>query len=207
MQRLRRILCFTALSGVLLLVACNLASSILQPTVISQPPATSMTMPPMSQPASTQIPDTLPTTLLSTQLPRTQVPGNVWVVPCLQNPSKYCYQFEIEADSWEVVPQEYSWSPKLVHRTVAGCEITPQGGMGLPDYLTVERTFRTVGMVQYLEYQVRQEGELVYIKYWPLVEGDSFGFGVAFQNYQDTCIQDAEAVLATLIVLTTNPKG
>lgn len=213
MQKLRLIVSFTTLSGVLLLTGCNLPLPAAPPSTDTlETAAASLTATPLPvHPSSTQVPGNSPTmTSLPTRVSTMQPPDNVWVIPCRENITKNCSQMEFDTVKWEVVPQAYSWSPKLVHRTIAGCEIVPSGGRGLKDDgWSVEHDLKTLGTVQYELFRVSEGDELRFIGYWLLIpeEGSMAYSEVRFENDQDGCIQDAEAVLTTQRMLTLRPKG
>lgn len=86
----------------------------------------------------------------------------------------------------------------LAHREIPYCLIIPWSGRGLPAGLQVEHEFRTLGGADFDIHTITREGKLEFIAY---VGGDRkivTGFQVAFQEQEETCIQDAETVLATL---------
>lgn len=86
----------------------------------------------------------------------------------------------------------------LAHRQIPYCLISPWSGRGLPAGLKVEYEFRAIGGANFDIQTITRDGNLEFVAY---VGGDRkilTGFQVAFEEQKEQCIEDAEAVLATL---------
>ncbi len=86
----------------------------------------------------------------------------------------------------------------LAHRAIPYCLLIPWSGRGLPAGLQVEHEFRTIGGANFDVHTITRDGNLEFVAY---VGGDRkivTGFQVAFEQQKEQCIEDAEAVLATL---------
>jgi len=86
----------------------------------------------------------------------------------------------------------------LAHRQIPYCTITPWTGRGLPAGLKVEYEFRVIGGANFEVHIITRQGELEFVAY---IGGDRkilTGFQVSFEEQKEKCIQDAEAIFATL---------
>jgi hypothetical protein len=87
----------------------------------------------------------------------------------------------------------------LAHRNIPYCVITPIAGRGLPSQLNTQRETRKLGAVDYEVNLAYQGDTLQFAAYYVGTPGELYtGFQVSFQEQTEVCIQDAEAVLASL---------
>lgn len=88
----------------------------------------------------------------------------------------------------------------LAHRQIPYCVITPIAGRGLPMSFDTEREMRAIGPIEYEINLTYKDGVLKFASYYGGISGELYtGFQVSVPEEQgEACLQDAEAVLATL---------
>lgn len=90
----------------------------------------------------------------------------------------------------------------LAHRDIPYCVITPITGRGMPAKFNTQRETRKVGAVEYEVNLVYQDDVLKFAAYYGGIPGELYtGFQVSFEEQSETCIQEAETVLASLRAL------
>jgi hypothetical protein len=122
--------------------------------------------------------------------------SGIWMGPpsySVDANSPSLFRLEYESDRWELSP--YHSGDKLVHRSIAGCEIVPTIGSELPEGYSVEHETKLIGGISYGANLAYESGQLQYATYFTQVGKLQTGFLV--WNV-DLCIQEAEVVLATL---------
>jgi hypothetical protein len=123
---------------------------------------------------------------------------DVWVTSPTYSDSPPFFKVEFAPGKWQLNTENPGY-PVLQHTMLQGCSISPAVGHGLPPDLSVERTSRKIGNCTYELNIVRGE-QVLSINYCTHnVEADvSTCFELGLSDDQQSCIQDAEAVLATL---------
>lgn len=176
---------------------------------VQSPPATPTPLPAptFSIPTPTLFePPTPPPTVTPLPLPVVTPGGSglgVWVLrPTYSAPPPFL-EVEFETARWRLDSEDPAY-PVLIHRELAGCQIVPDVGRGLPEDYSVSQAFREIGSIAYQLNAVSHQDELIYMNYCALdvAEDVSTCFRVSFQDYREACIRDAEIVLATLQVIT-----
>ncbi len=107
------------------------------------------------------------------------------------------FRVDYAPDSWALTEDNFG-ATVLAHRQIPYCILLPWSGRGLPAGLRVEYEFRAIGGANFDVHTITRDGNLEFVAY---VGGDRkivTGFQVAFEEQKEQCIEDAEAVLATL---------
>lgn len=107
------------------------------------------------------------------------------------------FRVDYDTDRWALTEDNFGVTV-LAHREIPYCIILPWSGRGLPSGWQVTHEFRTIGGADFDVHTVTRDGMLEFVAY---VGGDRkivTGFQVNFQEQPERCIQEAEAVLATL---------
>lgn len=88
----------------------------------------------------------------------------------------------------------------LAYRQIPYCVIAPTAGRGLPMNFNIERENRQIGPVVYEINRAYKDDVLEFVSYYGGMPGEMYtGFQVSMPSEQpETCLQAAEAVLATL---------
>lgn len=88
----------------------------------------------------------------------------------------------------------------LAHREIPYCVIMPVTGRGLPMSFNTERETRLVGPIEYEINLTYKDDILQFVSYYGGTPGELYtGFQVSVPEEQsETCLQEAETVLATL---------
>lgn len=88
----------------------------------------------------------------------------------------------------------------LAYRQIPYCVIAPTAGRGLPMNFNIERENRRIGPVVYEINRAYKDDVLEFVSYYGGMPGEMYtGFQVSMPSEQpETCLQAAEAVLATL---------
>lgn len=88
----------------------------------------------------------------------------------------------------------------LAYRKIPYCVIAPTAGRGLPMNFNIERENRQIGPVAYEINRAYKDNVLAFVSYYGGMPGEMYtGFQVSVPSEQpETCLQAAEAVLATL---------
>jgi hypothetical protein len=88
----------------------------------------------------------------------------------------------------------------LAHREIPYCVITPATGRGLPMSFNTGRETRLVGPIEYEINLTYKDDILQFVSYYGGTPGELYtGFQVSVPEEQsETCLQEAETVLATL---------
>ncbi len=114
------------------------------------------------------------------------------------------YRLEYDSNRW--IPTEDQFGQTvLAHRFIEVCVLSPAVGRGLPPNYNAESSFRSIGELQYEVVTISENRIPRYINYFG---GDGViftGFQLSFQGYTEACIQEAEAILATLVSVPENP--
>ena len=114
------------------------------------------------------------------------------------------YRLEFDANRWSLTDDSFG-QVVLAHRLVEACILSPTVGRGLPPNYSAESSFRNIGDLQYEVVTISENRIPRTINYFG---GDGViftGFQLSFQGYAEVCIQEAEAVLATLVSVPENP--
>jgi hypothetical protein len=107
------------------------------------------------------------------------------------------FRVDYASDTWALTEDNFG-ATVLAHRQIPYCILLPWSGRGLPGGLRVEYEFRVIGGANFDVHTITRDGNLEFVAY---VGGDRkivTGFQVAFEEQKEQCIEDAEAVLATL---------
>lgn len=107
------------------------------------------------------------------------------------------FRVDYDPDHWAQTEGNFG-EVVLARRSIPHCIITPWSGRGLPAGLKVEHEFRVIGGANFDVHAVTRQGELEFVAY---IGGDRkilTGFQVSFEEQKEQCIEDAEAVMATL---------
>ena len=121
----------------------------------------------------------------------------VWVIPATYSVSPPFFKVEFLPEVWKLNTDDQPY-PMLEHLLLSGCSISPSVGRGLPPDYSVEHTFRKIGGYIYELSMVSKAERLVFLNYCTGNEDVGICFAVILGDNQEACIQDAEAVLATL---------
>ena len=124
--------------------------------------------------------------------PANSEPGRVWRVT-------------YDTGTWALTTDDLSGLPILGHRGVPFCNMVPWQGRGLPPDYHVDNGFRTFGVLFYEVATVFQGEAPQFVTYTGGDRGILTGFRVNFQQDMQTCLVDAETVLATLTSLSATP--
>jgi len=209
---------FILLAIVFVMSACSANTSPVQSTV-------SKSENPTATPALDATPttrgqsDIIASTESPLTLTGTSVGLPVWPTPLPQEPSSglwidkptYGFYESLPALLFEVEFDVTKWNlvlvkterirpgfHKLVHRSIANCEIVPTSGMGLAPDWSVEHVRRELGELEYKANRVSHQGALKCVNYCVDIADSYTCFGVYFQDNSQACIQDDERVLASL---------
>jgi hypothetical protein len=117
--------------------------------------------------------------------------------PTYSSESLQSFQVEYQTAKWKLIPRNMVY-PVLVHRSLAGCWIQPDVGRGLPDIYTIQKIDKKLGDVMYQVTEISHQEKLVSAAYYTHTDDISTLFGVSLGEHEELCIQDTEAVLATL---------
>ncbi len=107
------------------------------------------------------------------------------------------FRVDYDPRTWALAEDNFGVTV-LAHRQIPYCLLLPWSGRGLPAGLRVEHEFRAIGGANFDVHTITRDGSLEFVAY---VGGDRkivTGFQVAFEEQKEQCIEDAEAVLATL---------
>lgn len=107
------------------------------------------------------------------------------------------FRVDYDPRTWALTEDNFG-DTVLAHRQIPYCILLPWSGRGLPAGLRVDYEFRAIGGANFDAHTIRRDGNLEFVAY---VGGDRkivTGFQVAFEEQNEQCIEDAEAVLATL---------
>lgn len=107
------------------------------------------------------------------------------------------FRVDYDPDVWALTQDNFG-SLVLAHRQIPYCVLLPWSGRGLPAGLQVEHEFRTIGGAAFDVHTIARNGVLEFIAYAGGDQKIVTGFQVAFEEQKEQCIEDAEAVLATL---------
>ena len=114
------------------------------------------------------------------------------------------FRIDYDPDVWAQTRDNFE-QVVLARREIEYCTITPWSGRGLPSDAQVEHEFRLLGDVPYDVNTVSMGGVVKFVAY---VGGDKrllTGFQVSFEQQKEECLQDAEAILATLRSFVAEP--
>jgi len=114
------------------------------------------------------------------------------------------FRVDYDPDVWAQTEDNFA-QPALAHRQIEYCTITSWSGRGLPEGAASEHEFRQVGNVSYDVNTVSMDDATKFVTY---VGGDQrllTGFQVSFVGEMETCLQDAETVLASLRSFAAKP--
>lgn len=109
----------------------------------------------------------------------------------------FFFRLRYDPEVWALTEGDFG-EQVLGHRAIPYCVISPASGRGLPLNVVVEHEQRTIGAILYEVSTAYQAGQKQFVTY---LGGDSniyTGLQVAFQDESETCLSDAEVVLATL---------
>ena len=147
------------------------------------------------EPTATALP-----TLVLPASPSVPLDVQVWdglpTYPAESWPDMY-FRLRYDPAAWARTVDQFGY-PVLASRGVAGCQIVPSTGRGLPLSGSVDHNVRIVGDVSYQLSRVSIAGALQFVAY---AGGDArmfTSFEVSFADQPDACIQAAETVLGTL---------
>lgn len=192
------------LTALLLLICVACAPSIASPEILaSETPASEGTPGKVPLPKPTLLPTDNPT-------PSIPTPGapvmETWIgVPNYpESRPGMLYRLEFDSNRWNPTDNQFG-QPVLAHRFIEACILSPAVGRGLPPNYSAESSFRTLGELQYEVVTISENRIPRYVNYFG---GDGVvftGFQVSFQNYAEVCIQEVEAILASLISIPENP--
>lgn len=107
------------------------------------------------------------------------------------------FRVDYDPDQWAQTEDNFG-AIVLAHRQIPYCILLPWSGRGLPAGLKVEHEFRVIGGANFDVHTITRDGNLEFVAY---VGGDRkivTGFQLVFDEQKEQCIEDAEAVLATL---------
>lgn len=128
--------------------------------------------------------------------------SGVWLIRHPQHPELLTLlQLEFDQAKWKIKNARNAGDPVLAHQSLYGCWIRPDGGRGLPDEYSVRQIDKQLGGIWYQITEVRLQEKLVSAAYSARLDDASFLFNVSVSESKETCIQAAEAVLATLRVV------
>jgi len=117
------------------------------------------------------------------------------------------FRVDYDPDVWAQTEGNYG-EIVLAHRLIPYCTVSTWSGRGLPGGLKSEHEFRTIGGADFdVNTITTKQGETEFITY---VGGDRrilTGFQVAFVEQKESCVQDAELILATLRSLAAIPTA
>jgi hypothetical protein len=192
------------LTAFLLLVGAACAPSMATPEALAtEPPASEK--PPVDVSLLTP---TLPPTDIPT--PAIPTPGTPVVETWTGKPNYpesapgMLYQLAYDANRWAFAEDQFGQTV-LSHLLIDGCILSPTVGRGLPPNYIAESTFRNIRDLQFEVVTISENRIPRSINYFG---GDGIvftGFQLSFQGYPEVCIQEAEAVLATLVSVPENP--
>ena len=197
-----------------LFVACGPSAtsmpSIHEDGALSTPtaPATETPAPPTL--TSTPLPTaTLPgPTVTETLLPTLELPTLAPVEPALDvwdglptyladSQPGYYFRVRYHPKVWGLTEDSYG-QPALGHRTIEYCILAPAGPRGMAPGMQVEHDTRKIGALSFEVNVVLSQGVRQFVTYQATDTIIFTGFQVNFVDEIDTCLADAETVLATL---------
>lgn len=179
------------------------ASATLPPTFTPFPSSTPI-------PTPTDTPTLLPTLELPT-LPPFVPFRQVWQsAPSLPDDSERDLNFTVlyDPDVWAQTEDLFG-ALVLAHRSIPYCTIEKGRPGGLPPGYVAEQGFAQVGSIYYQTIRVSLNGVLKFVNYYGGRGKQALTvFTVSFEEDPETCLADAEKVLATLqfIVVTPTPE-
>jgi hypothetical protein len=193
-RRLSILIMLAAAAG-LSLSAC--APPVPTPTLPVEP------LPPLSTAADTPI----PTLELPTLAP--QEPGRLFwtgdpTYPADSEPG-LVWRLTYDIATWALSTDDPNGLPVLAHRALPYCDMVPSQGHGLPPDYHVDNGFRTFGLLFYEVATVFQGDAPLFVTYTGGDQRVLTAFQVNFQQDLQTCLADAETVLATLTSLSATP--
>lgn len=110
-----------------------------------------------------------------------------------------------DPDVWALTEDLFG-SQVLAHRTIPYCIIEKARPGGLSPGYTAEQGFAQVGSINYQTISVRLNGVLKYVNYYGGRGKQALTvFMVSFEEQPETCLADAEKVLATLQFIAVTP--
>jgi hypothetical protein len=124
---------------------------------------------------------------------------DVWVILDTYSISPPFFKVEFLPEVWELNINDQPY-PMLQHLLLPGCHISPSAGRGLPPDYSVEHTFRKIGDNTYELSIVSKAGQWMFSNYCTGNEDAGICLAVGSTDNQQTCIQDAEVVLSTLVI-------
>lgn len=134
---------------------------------------------------------------------------NLWVdMPTEVDYRSFLFSVEFDVTLWNRSPRYLGWG--LEHRFIKDCRIGRNAHAGgLPEDWSVDNSNKELGAVNYEVIAVSHEGEgLRYINYMGRISSParlSTTFTVVVGEEIEVCVKDAEAVLATLRVVSGGP--
>lgn len=193
------------------------ATATLEPTA-SQAPTPSATPDPTYTPFPTATPIPPPTET-ATLPPPPDLPTlpplvpfrQVWQsAPSLPDDTERDLNFTVlyDPDVWALA-EDFFGAQVLAHRAIPYCIIEKARPGGLTPGYIAEQGFAQVGSIYYQTINVSLNGVLKYVNYYGGRGRQALTvFTVAFEEQPETCIADAEKVLASLqfITVTATPK-
>jgi hypothetical protein len=227
LMRKRFIPLFFALTFIL--SACAPAQQAVQPTpaledTATPAPTASATLEPSATPAPTFTPfptatSIPPPTETPTLLPTLELPTQPAFVPfrqtwqsapSLPDDSVRDLNFTLlyDPDVWALTEDLFG-AQVLAHRAIPYCIIEKARPGGLSPGYTAEQGFAQVGSINYQTISVRLNGVLKYVNYYGGRGKQALTvFTVSFEEQPETCLADAEKVLASLhfVVVTPTPE-
>jgi hypothetical protein len=165
-------------------------------------PIFTLAKPSLTPTATIFVPPTPPPTFTFEPLPIV-TPSNpqfdVWVIPSTYSVSPPFFKVEFSPEVWKLNTNDQPY-PMLQHLLLPECHISPSVGRGLPPDYSVEHTFRKIGDNTYELSIVSKAGQWVFSNYCTGNEDVGICFAIGSDDNQQTCIQDAEVVLSTLVI-------
>lgn len=126
--------------------------------------------------------------------------GDGWVAKSIYHPADTRrFKLTYNQNTWRLIPGA-PWD-QLEHQQLTGCLLSSSGGYGLGEGWSVEKDQVALGEVDYLRSQVFEAGLLRYVAFYTEIESYASAFEVRWSTDSQACLTDAEAVLATLEVL------
>jgi hypothetical protein len=116
------------------------------------------------------------------------------------------WRLTYDTATWALTTDDLSGLPMLGHRSLPYCAMVPSEGHGLPPDYHVENDFRTFGLLFYGVATVFQGDAPQFVTYTGGDRRILTAFQVNFQQEMETCLADAETVLATLTTLSATPS-
>jgi hypothetical protein len=123
-----------------------------------------------------------------------------WVAKSIYHPADTRrFKLTYNQNMWRLIPGA-PWG-HLEHQQLTGCLLSSSGGYGLGQGWSVEKDQVALGEVDYLRSQVSEAELLRYISFYTEIESYASAFDVHWSKDPQACLTDAEAVLATLEVV------